>query len=51
MTMMIELIKAENGFVLGAYPEEERGEAKYYIAKDSEEVASICKGIANELKE
>ena len=49
MNVIIEVVKAENGFVLGVYPETEKGKAKYYIAKDSQELAGICKSIADQL--
>lgn len=46
----MKLIRAENGFFLAVYSEEERGKARYYIAKDEEEVERICQSIADELK-
>lgn len=53
----IELVKAENGFWMlvspgpeDITPEDITKGPRYYIAKDSEEVAEIIKGVAGELK-
>jgi len=50
---VIELQKAENGFVVIAYTyaELKKGAPKYYIAKDSEQVGEICKKLAGEYQE
>jgi len=53
----IELVKAENGFWIAVSPgpeditpEDITKGARFYIAKDVEEVAEIIKRVAGELK-
>lgn len=41
--IFIEVQKGENGFIIIAYPEIEKTNVKWYIAKDSGEVGEVCK--------
>jgi len=45
--ILIELQKAENGFVLVTYPEVERVNVRWYIAKDVQEVGELCRNLAD----
>jgi len=49
--LFIEIQKAENGFVIIAYPEIEKKNVKYYIAKDSGQIGEICKKLVDNYEE
>ena len=45
--ILVELQRAENGFVMVACPEIEKKKVNWYIAADSEQVGQICKDLAD----